>query len=115
MDKDEIIKIIREEFERLNAPQTGEVLRRGGLPFPIDEYSKLSLKSSFMALGTATLVAGTATVNDTRIRGNSIAFLTFKTAGGTQGFLRATIADGSLTITSSSGTDTSDVYYLIIF
>lgn len=65
--------------------------------------------------GTATLVAGAATVSNTSVTANSRIFLTSNVDGGTPGFLRvsARVAGTSFTITSSSGTDTSTVAYVI--
>jgi len=65
--------------------------------------------------GTATLVAGAATVSNTSVTANSRIFLTSQADGGTPGWLRvsARTASTSFTITSSSGTDTSTVAYQI--
>lgn len=67
-------------------------------------------------MGTATLVAGTATVLNTSVTANSRIFLTSNVDGGTPGFLRvsAKTASTSFVITSSSGTDTSTVAWLIV-
>lgn len=67
-------------------------------------------------MGTATLVAGTATVNTTKVTANSRIFLDNQALGGTAGFLRvsARTAGTSFTITSSSGTDTSTVAWMIV-
>lgn len=67
-------------------------------------------------MGTATLTAGAATVNTTSVTANSRIFLTSNTDGGVVGFLRvsAISAGTSFTITSSSGTDTSTVAWLIV-
>lgn len=65
--------------------------------------------------GTAVLSGGTATVSNTSVTANSRIFLTSQVDGGTPGFLRvsARSAGTSFTITSSSGTDTSTVAYII--
>lgn len=65
--------------------------------------------------GTATLVAGAATVSNTSVTANSRIFLTSQADGGTPGWLRvsARSAGTSFTITSSSGSDTSTVAYQI--
>jgi hypothetical protein len=67
-------------------------------------------------MGTAVLVAGTVTVNTTKAGAGTRIFLTTLTPGGTPGFLRVSaIVNGtSFTITSSSGTDTSTVSWLIL-
>jgi hypothetical protein len=65
--------------------------------------------------GNAVLVAGTVTVATSAVTANSVILLQYKTAGGAQGFLSYTISAGtSFTITSSSGTDTSTVSWLIV-
>lgn len=68
------------------------------------------------AMGTATLAGGTATVSTTKITASSRVFLTAQSTGGTPGALRvsARTAGTSFTITSSSGTDTSTVGWLIM-
>ncbi len=70
--------------------------------------------------GTATLVAGSATVTNSVFSSNSIPMLTYKsnpTLGGVAGVLSgsfsATNANGVLTITSTSGTDTNQVFWLV--
>lgn len=67
-------------------------------------------------MGTSTLVAGTVTVATTAVTANSRIFLTVQTAGGTQGHLRisARTAGTSFTITSTSGTETSTVAWLLV-
>lgn len=67
-------------------------------------------------MGTATLVAGAATVNTSVVTATSRIFLTVQTAGGTQGHLRisARTAGSSFTITSTSATETSTVAWLIV-
>ena len=67
-------------------------------------------------MGTATLVAGAATVSTTVVSSNSRIFVTSQADGGTPGWLRisARVAATSFTITSSDGADTSTVAWLII-
>lgn len=67
-------------------------------------------------MGTATLVAGTVTVNTTAVTANSRIFLTAQTSGAAPGALRisARVAGASFTITSTSGTDTSAVAWMIV-
>jgi hypothetical protein len=69
-------------------------------------------------MGTATLAAGTVTVNTTAVTANSRIFLTAQTSGvsGTPGALRisARTAGTSFTILSSSGTDTSVAAWHIV-
>lgn len=66
--------------------------------------------------GVAPLSSGTATVSDTTITANSRILLTSNADGGTPGWVRvsARVAGTSFTITSSSGSDTSTVAYLIV-
>ncbi|OMI34390.1 hypothetical protein [Streptomyces sparsogenes] len=67
-------------------------------------------------MGTVALAAGAATVSTTAVTANSRIFLTNQALGGTAGFLRvsARTAGTSFTITSSSGTDTSTVAWMIV-
>ena len=66
-------------------------------------------------MGIATLVAGTVTVNTTKVTANSRIFLTAQTSAGTRGSpgVTARVAGTSFTITSTSGTDTSTVAWWI--
>jgi lysophospholipase L1-like esterase len=66
--------------------------------------------------GTQALTAGTATVSNTSVTAASLIFVTSVVDGGTPGFVRVTArsAGVSFTITSSSGTDTSTIAYIII-
>lgn len=84
-----------------------------------DFVSKASPKledGSNKAMGVATLVGGTVTVANTKVTANSRIFLTSQTDGGAPGSLRisARVAGTSFTITSTSGTDTSTVAYMIL-
>lgn len=67
-------------------------------------------------IGTATLVAGAVTVSNTSVTANSKIIPFCLTQGGTPGFLRvsATTVGTGFTVTSSSGTDTSVIGYLIV-
>jgi hypothetical protein len=67
-------------------------------------------------MGTATLVAGTATVNNSLVTDDSVILLTDQDGGGTEGFLvvSARTAGTSFTITSSSNTHTGKVGWLIL-
>lgn len=67
-------------------------------------------------MGVATLAAGAATVSTTAVTATSRIFLTNQALGGTAGFLRvsARTAGTSFTISSSSGTDTSTVAWMIV-
>lgn len=64
--------------------------------------------------GVATLVAGTVTVNTTSVKTGSVVHVSRKTTGGAVGHLSVVIVDStSLTINSSSGTETSSVSWSI--
>jgi hypothetical protein len=67
-------------------------------------------------MGATALTAGAATVSTTAVTASSRIFLTCNTPGGTPGFLRvsARTAGTSFTITSSSGSDTSTVAWLLL-
>ncbi len=67
-------------------------------------------------IGTAVLVGGTVTVANTSVTANSRIVVTSNTDGGTPGWLRvsAKTAATSFVITSSSGTDTSTVAWMIV-
>lgn len=68
-------------------------------------------------MGLATLAAGTVTVATTAVTANSRIYLTGQgDTAGTEGWLRvsARVAGTSFTITSSSGTDTSTVAWMIV-
>lgn len=68
-------------------------------------------------MGVATLVAGTATIATTAVGVDSRVFLMGQVdGGGTEGFYRVSTRTPatSFVITSSQGTDTSDVAWLII-
>lgn len=67
-------------------------------------------------MGTSTLVGGTVTVSTTAVTANSRIFLTGQNSSGTHGELTvsARVAGTSFTITSSSGTDTRSVAWLLM-
>lgn len=66
-------------------------------------------------MGESTLVGGTVTVTNTSVGATSRIFISRRVAGGTVGTMTFTISAGtSFTITSSSGTDTSTVQWLIV-
>lgn len=67
-------------------------------------------------MGIATLVGGTVTVSTTAVANTSRVFLTIQAPSGTVGttYVSSRIASTSFTITSTSGTDTSAVAWLIV-
>lgn len=73
-------------------------------------------EGSNATMGTATLTAGAVTVSTTAVTASSRIQLTGNSDGGTPGWLRvsARSAGTSFTITSSSGTDTSTVAWIIV-
>lgn len=85
-----------------------------GCHFTVDSGAAAS--STPVAVGTAVLVGGTKAVSDTNITANSVIRLAHKTVGGTPGavYVSARSASTSFTITSTSGTDTSTIYYEIL-
>ena len=68
--------------------------------------------------GTATLVAGTVTVDNERVRTGAKIIVSVNTPGGTQGFLSAPsgsiVDETSFVINSSSATETSTVNYWFV-
>jgi len=80
--------------------------------------SKINVETTGAAAtaGTSTLVGGTVTVNTTAVTANSIILLSHQTNAGAPGFVSVTarVVGTSFTITSSSGTDTSTIGWLIL-
>jgi len=68
------------------------------------------------APGTATLVGGTVTVSDANVTANTIVAVWHQAQAGTTGalYVSAKSVGTSFTIKSTSGTDTSVVYYRVI-
>lgn len=67
-------------------------------------------------MGAATLVAGTVTVSTNKVTATSRIFLTGQNASGTAGAVdvSARVAGTSFTITSTSGTDTRSIGWMIV-
>jgi hypothetical protein len=67
-------------------------------------------------MGIATLVGGAVVVSTTEVTANSRIFITSQVDGGTPGWLRISARSNgvSFTITSSSGSDTSQVAWMIV-
>lgn len=61
--------------------------------------------------GSVSLVAGTATVSNDWVTSTTRVMAWEQTGGGTQGILKCTRSAGSVTFTSTSGSDTSTVAY----
>lgn len=83
------------------------------ITFPLD-ISELSAIAASFVLGSVQLVNGSATIEDARISTDAFALVSRRVAGGTIGDLRINISNNLATITSSSSSDTSTVWYLII-
>ena len=75
-----------------------------------------ALSDDVEASGTASLVAGAATVADTKITANSVIRVHKLTPGGTSGavFLNTKTASTGFTIGSTSATDTGVVSYEVL-
>lgn len=88
----------------------------GVTSFAIHKSGKITQASGAnLPTGSATLVAGTVTVNNTLVTASSKIFFSVTTAGGTQGHFSYTKTAGtSFTVTSSSATETSTFDYWII-
>ena len=65
-------------------------------------------------IGKATLSAGTVTVNTNKITANTLVFLTTQTATNAGAYTITRTVGSSFTITSSSGTDTSTLAYILV-
>jgi len=116
------------QIERAVADQTPfpmpprEFLFGADVPFPMVPTELGSLEAAkslgyrILAGGTAVLVAGTVTVNNTNAVSTNLFFLTAQVVGGTQGMLSiGTItANTSFVINSSNAADTSTVSWLIL-
>jgi hypothetical protein len=87
-----------------------ETILRGTVEAP---KINLSTTSGSQSVGNATLVGGTVTVTTTAANANSVIMLTKKTNSGGNHTLEYTTTNGSFTITSNSGSDTSTVSYVI--
>lgn len=86
-----------------------------GLPHWNDSTGTARLIVSSVASSTATLTAGSVTISNASITANSIVKAWSIAGAGTEGALYVTLSAGSgFTIHSTSGTDTSKVYYEIV-
>jgi uncharacterized protein (AIM24 family) len=83
------------------------------LDYPLNLDDKRTIEASLFSEGEVTLVSGSYTIYNPRIKSTSKIFVQRKQNGGTTGNIIASCGDGSATITSSSASDTSVVYYLI--
>lgn len=103
--------------ERFRLKATGETVISNG-PLQIATLGNgLQVKTGTNSkIGTAVLVAGTATVLNTSVTANSRIFVTSQADGGTPGFLRVTtkVNAASFIILSSNALDTSTVAWMIV-
>ena len=83
------------------------------ITFPLELSEIRAIISSFV-VGYVQLSGGQATIEDARISTDSFALVSRKTTGGTIGDLRINVSNNIATINSSSSSDTSVVWYLII-
>ncbi|MEU1880319.1 hypothetical protein ABZ470_23685 [Streptosporangium sp. NPDC020072] len=81
-----------------------------------DVLGAVSEAGTSARMGVATLVGGTVTVSNTAVTANTRIFVTSQTSGAAAGAVRvsARVAGTSFTLTSSSGTDTSQVAWLMV-
>lgn len=103
--------------ERLTVETDGDVVvQTSDLIFATAGKTVRLKEGSNATMGAAVLVGGTVTVSTTAVTANSRIQLTSNVDGGTPGWLRvsARVNGTSFTITSSSGTDTSTVAWLIL-
>lgn len=87
------------------------------IPRALEIYHQLFLSEAANRLaGTAVLVAGTVTVNNTQVTANSRFLLSRQAPGGGLGHLGITarVVGTSFTITSDDATDTSTIYWVMI-
>lgn len=96
---------------------SANVLRTGGMII-MDTGARIGIlgtTTSRIIHGTAILSSGTVTVANTSVTAVTRIIATVKTPGGTQGFLSTSRSAGvSFTITSTSGTESSTVEYILI-
>lgn len=80
-----------------------------------DPYQLRAGNAAGQVCGTATLAAGTVTVNNANITASTLILVSRQAAGGVLGHLSvARVAGTSFTVNSSSATDTSTIAYLLI-
>lgn len=97
----------RNQAEAVNLTTLGVILGTAATPGGTAPISRNS---------NNTLAAGTKVVSDTAITATSFIQLSYKTAGGTQGFLTYILNAGvGYTINSSSGSDTSIVTASVVY
>ena len=106
-------------------PKTSPVVRKNELTLDLDWLNWISSLTNYIARllnrynpdksGLVTLVTGFKVVANKYITANSMIRLTCQTSSGTQGSLSVSLNPGvGFTITSTSGTDVSTVFYEIV-
>lgn len=107
------VNLFRDGSSRLHT--TNDFATEGNLVADVAGKGLVIREGANARMGQATLTAGTVTVANTSVTANTRPFLSRMAAGGTTGQLSCTVSAGvSFTITSSSGTDTSSVNWLLI-
>ncbi|NUP38962.1 MAG: hypothetical protein HOY76_18585 [Streptomyces sp.] len=107
------VNLFRDGSSRLHT--TNDFATEGNLVADVAGKGLVIREGSNARMGQATLAAGTVTVANTSVTANTRPFLSRMAAGGTLGQLSVTVSAGvSFTITSSSGTETSTVNWLLI-
>lgn len=111
------LRLATNSIVRLNVTGAGDVQVSTG-DLSVETAGKgLKIKEGSNAkMGIATLVGGTVVVSTTAVTANSRIMLTHQNSSGTVGFVivSARTAATSFTILSSSGTDTSNIAWMIV-
>jgi hypothetical protein len=109
-----IINTIADTIDSQAVTISGILKKMVQLAYP--SFQGFNLRSGTNSrVGSAVLVAGTVTVANTSVTASTLAFLSRSVAGGALGHLSYTVVAGtSITINSSSVTDTSTINYLLV-
>jgi hypothetical protein len=109
-----IINTIADTIDNQSVTISGILKKMVQLAYP--SFQGFNLRSGTNSrLGSAVLVAGTVTVANTSVTTSTLAFLSRSVAGGALGHLSYTVVAGtSITINSTSVTDTSTINYLLV-
>lgn len=101
--------------DNVAAGQTGHLSAHNNIADVLTAHGTQLAGLPALSWGTASLAAGTVTINNSSVLASSIIFLTRMTPGGTLGHLAVpTIVAGvSFTVTSTSATETSLIGFLI--
>jgi hypothetical protein len=109
-----IINTIADTIDNQSVTISGILKKMVQLAYP--SFQGFNLRSGTNSrVGSAVLVAGTVTIANTSVTTATLAFLSRSVAGGALGHLSYTVVAGtSITINSSSVTDTSTINYLLV-